>query len=111
MILLALALWGFVVLIGRTSPRSGYASLVASFTAVIVLLNPGDPDQTAWIRIRNTMFGIIAALVVDNLVLPSRSDELLRTKLTQATGLVKEYLDAIDRYLTPPPKQAEITVA
>ena len=63
----------------RDGPRHGYAALVAGFTPIVLFLgNTPSTAEGAWQRVEETWIGVGVYLLIDNLILPNRTDEALR---------------------------------
>jgi len=86
-----LVIWIGICAFFRDGPRHGYAALVAGFTPIVLFLGVtpaagNHPNQYgAWQRIETTFIGIAIFLIVDNLILPNRSDVSLRTGMLKRT--------------------------
>jgi uncharacterized membrane protein YgaE (UPF0421/DUF939 family) len=86
-----LVIWIGICAFFRDGPRHGYAALVAGFTPIVLFLGNtpaagSKPNQDgAWQRIETTFIGIAIFLIVDNLVLPNRSDVSLRIGVSKRT--------------------------
>jgi uncharacterized membrane protein YgaE (UPF0421/DUF939 family) len=63
----------------RDGPRHGYAAIVAGFTPIVLFLgNTPSTAEGAWQRVEETWIGVGVYLLIDNLILPNRTDEALR---------------------------------
>lgn len=88
-----LVMWLGLCAYFREGNNHGYAAIVAGFTPVVLLLGPTEGSNAgAWGRIEMTMIGVGVYLLVDNLILPNRSDMQLRTKLIENIQLIKTIL-------------------
>lgn len=74
-----LVLWLAVCSFFRDGPRHGYAAIVAGFTPIVLFLgNTPSTADGAWMRVELTFIGIGIYLLIDNLILPNRTDVALR---------------------------------
>lgn len=63
----------------REGAKHGYAALVAGITPMILLVGRNRNSALApWARVQMTIVGVGAYLIVDNVVLPRRSDTAVR---------------------------------
>jgi hypothetical protein len=89
--------WIGVCALFREDPQHGYASLVAGFTPIVVLLGPvreGTQDS-AWARVEMTFLGVFLYLLIDNLILPNRSDAAIRKVAMHSVEEVREIMSII----------------
>ena len=74
-----LVIWLAFCAFFRDGPRHGYAALVAGFTPIVLFLgNTPSTAEGAWQRVEETWIGVGVYLLIDNLILPNRTDEALR---------------------------------
>lgn len=74
-----LVIWLAVCSFFRDGPRHGYAAIVAGFTPIVLFLgNTPSTADGAWMRVEMTFIGIGIYLLIDNLILPNRTDVALR---------------------------------
>ena len=80
-----LVIWLAFCAFFRDGPRHGYAALVAGFTPIVLFLgNTPSTAKGAWERVELTFIGIGIYLLVDNLILPNRTDVALRAGVLQS---------------------------
>ena len=80
-----LVIWLAFCAFFRDGPRHGYAALVAGFTPIVLFLgNTPSTAKGAWERVALTFIGIGIYLLVDNLILPNRTDVALRAGVLQS---------------------------
>ena len=88
-----LVVWIGVCAYFRWNDKYGYAALVAGFTPLVIILGPSRGSQdSAWGRVEMTFIGVFLYLVVDNLLVPGRSDNALRTHAMQSVARVRNIL-------------------
>jgi hypothetical protein len=90
-----LVAWIGLCALFREDAQHGYASLVAGFTPIVVLLGPvreGSRQDAAWARVEMTFLGVFLYLLLDNAILPSRSDHDIRALAVQGVGQVRSVL-------------------
>jgi Fusaric acid resistance protein-like len=74
-----LVIWLAICSFFRDGPRHGYAAIVAGFTPIVLFLgNTPSTADGAWMRVEMTFIGIGIYLLIDNLILPNRTDVALR---------------------------------
>lgn len=74
-----LVIWLAICSFFRDGPRHGYAAIVAGFTPIVLFLgNTPSTADGAWMRVEMTFIGIGIYLIIDNLILPNRTDVALR---------------------------------
>jgi Fusaric acid resistance protein-like len=74
-----LVIWLAICSFFRDGPRHGYAAIVAGITPIVLFLgNTPSTADGAWMRVEMTFIGIGIYLLIDNLILPNRTDVALR---------------------------------
>ena len=92
-----LVLWIGLCALFRDDSQHGYASLVAGFTPIVVLLGPireGTQDA-AWARVEMTFLGVFLYLLIDNIILPNRSDHAIRKMAMQSVSEVRSIIKTL----------------
>ena len=69
----------------RDGPRHGYSALVAGFTPIVLFLDgTSSTSNGAWQRVEETWIGVGVYLLIDNLIVPNRTDVALRAGVRQS---------------------------
>lgn len=85
----------------RWSSKHGYAAVVAGFTPVVIILGPSRGSQdSAWGRVQMTFIGVAIYLIIDNLLVPDRSDDAVRHSAVGAIGFVRSALSTTSRAMS-----------
>jgi hypothetical protein len=93
----------------RWSSKHGYAAVVAGFTPVVIILGPSRGSQdSAWGRVQMTFIGVAIYLVIDNLLVPDRSDDAVRKSAVESIGLVRSALSTTSRAMSVLTKWSEL---
>ena len=80
-----LVIWLAFCAFFRDGPRHGYAALVAGFTPIVLFLGPTpSTSEGAWQRVEQTWLGVGIYLLIDNLILPNRTDVALRAGVLES---------------------------
>ena len=83
----------------RDGPRHGYAALVAGFTPIVLFLGNTPSDaKGAWERVELTFIGIGIYLLVDNLILPNRTDVALRAGVLKSIQETRCIFDVLNSF-------------
>ncbi len=81
-----IAAWLLVCAFFREGKHHGYAAIVAGFTPIIIFMGPlsNSSGGGAFIRIEKTFYGVFVYLIIDNLILPHRTDAVIRQQVIKS---------------------------
>lgn len=93
--------WLTVCAFFREGPRHGYASMVAGYTPIVLYLTPSNGTSgLPWNRVEKTFIGVAIYLLIENCILPYRTDVAIRKNvifaIDETTILFNELMSAVD---------------
>jgi hypothetical protein len=96
-----LVIWIAICAAFRDGPRHGYAAQTAALTPLILFLGSSSTGSSGpWIRIFETIVGVGIYLLIDNLILPNRSDSSVRQGVLECTEETRVVVRQIDDEMT-----------
>ena len=89
-----LTVWNSLCTFSRSHGRYGYACMVAGFTAIVVSVGSdpsvGTVSDFAFVRIEETLIGVLIGLVIHNFLLPVHASTLLHAELLKNVTTIRD---------------------
>jgi uncharacterized membrane protein YgaE (UPF0421/DUF939 family) len=95
-----LLIWLGICSFFRDGPRHGYAAMVAGFTPIVLFIGPTSvTTDGAWSRVERTFIGVAIYLIIDNLILPTRTSSNIRrgvlSGLDETVNMFNELIESV----------------